>query len=78
MLRVGELTEQGMLTASIRPRNALRLKGLVTLLLGLAALTAGAAGSLTFSQQRRDRTDTPNRGALIRSPHSRARRHSCR
>ena len=36
MLRVGELTEQGMLTASIRPRNALRLKGLVPLLLGLA------------------------------------------
>ena len=29
MLWVGELTEQGMLTASIRPRNALRLKGLV-------------------------------------------------
>ena len=36
MLRVGELTEQGMLTASIRPRNALRLKGLVPLLVGLA------------------------------------------
>ena len=36
MLRVGELTERGMLTASIRPRNALRLKGLVPLLLGLA------------------------------------------
>jgi hypothetical protein len=36
MLRVGELTEQGMLTAPIRPRNALRLKGLVPLLLSLA------------------------------------------
>jgi len=36
MLRVGELTEQGMLTAPIRPRNALWLKGLVPLLLGLA------------------------------------------
>ena len=41
MLRVGELTEQGMLTASIRPRNALRLKGLVPLLLGLARRLAG-------------------------------------
>jgi hypothetical protein len=36
MLRVGELTERGMLTASIRPRNALRLKGLIPLLFGLA------------------------------------------
>ena len=41
MLRVGELTERGMLTASIRPRNALRLKGLVPLLLGLARRLAG-------------------------------------
>ena len=36
MLRVGELTERGMLAASIRPRNALRLKGLIPLLFGLA------------------------------------------
>ena len=30
MLRVGELAEQGMLIVSNRPRNALRLKGLVS------------------------------------------------
>jgi len=50
MLRVGELTERGMLTASIRPRNALRLKGLIPLLFGLAR-DAGAFGFFTFSHQ---------------------------
>jgi hypothetical protein len=49
MLRVGELTERGMLTASIRPRNALRLKGLIPLLFGLARDCR--FGFFTFSQQ---------------------------
>ena len=46
MLRVGELAEQGMLIVSNRPRNALRLKGLVPL---ASRVTAGAAGTAIAS-----------------------------
>ena len=74
MLRVGELTERGMLTASIRPRNALRLKGLVPLL-GLTRdrrrrrildlqPAVGATGAIRGSQPLRHDALTAERASL--------------